>query len=230
MTTTDRHETPTADRSCDGHPTDRSSDGHPTDRSSDGHPDGYTADRSFAGLTAARVSTPNGSPASGTTTPGTSDRDATNAARYVPPVARMDRWSQVAIRWLAEHGVSLLGSRVLTVLGRSSGEPRRVVVNLMELDGERYLVSPRGNTQWVRNVRAAGIATLSLGRRDEEVVLTELPVAERAPVLRVYLDRWGWEVGRFVEGLTKDSTDAELAAAAPGFPVLRVTPAPTPTP
>ena len=95
----------------------------------------------------------------------------------------------------------------------------------MTLDGERYLVSPRGNTQWVRNVRAAGGGELALGRRTEEVVLTELPAGERAPVLRVYLDRWGWEVGRFVEGLTKDSTDAELEAAAPGFPVLRVTPA-----
>ena len=154
------------------------------------------------------------------------NRNASDPTRYVPPVARMDRWSQVAIRWLAERGVSVMGSRVLVVPGRKSGTPRRVVVNLMPLDGERYLVSPRGNTQWVRNVRAAGGGELGLGRRTEQVVLTELPVEERAPVLRVYLDRWGWEVGRFVEGLTKDSTDAELEAAAPGFPVLRVTPAP----
>jgi hypothetical protein len=51
----------------------------------------------------------------------------------------------------------------------------------------------------------------------------EVPVGDRGPVLRVYLQRWGWEVGRFVEGLSKRSTDAELAAAAPGMPVFRVT-------
>ena len=147
----------------------------------------------------------------------------TDPRRYVPPGGRMDRWSAAVVRWLTERGVSLLGSRVLTVRGRRTGERRRVVVNLLDLDGERYLVAPRGNTQWVRNARAAGGGELALGRRTERVVLTELPVEERAPVLRVYLDRWGWEVGRFVEGLTKDSTDAELAAAAPGFPVLRVT-------
>lgn len=148
---------------------------------------------------------------------------ASDPRRYVAPNGRMDRWFQVAVRWLTERGVSLMGSRVLTVPGRRTGEPRTVVVNLLVLDGERFLVAPRGNTQWVRNARAAGGGELALGRRTERVVLTELPVAERGPVLRVYLDRWGWEVGRFVEGLTKDSTDAELAAAAPGFPVLRVT-------
>lgn len=150
-------------------------------------------------------------------------KPSSDPRRYVPPTARMDRWSQVAVRWLTERGISLLGSRVLTVRGRRTGEPRRVVVNLLELDGERYLVSPRGNTEWVRNVRAAGGGELAVGRRTESVLLTELPVEERAPVLRVYLDRWGWEVGRFVEGLTKDSSDAELRRAAPGFPVLRVT-------
>lgn len=152
-------------------------------------------------------------------------RPAADPARYVPPGGRMDRWSQVATRWLAEHGVSVAGSRVLTVTGRRSGTPRRVVVNLLPLDGARYLVAPRGNTQWVRNARAAGGGTLSLGRRTEGVVLTEVPVDERAPVLRVYLDRWGWEVGRFVEGLSRRSSDAELEAAAAGFPVFRVTPA-----
>lgn len=150
---------------------------------------------------------------------------ASDPTRYVRPGARVDRWTQVAVRWLTERGISLMGSRVLTVRGRRSGHPRQVVVNLLTLDGERYLVSPRGNTEWVRNVRAAGTADLALGRRTEHVSLAELPLAERAPVLRVYLDRWGWEVGRFVDGLTKDSTDAELEAAAPGFPVLRVTPA-----
>ncbi|MBM6401244.1 nitroreductase family deazaflavin-dependent oxidoreductase [Phycicoccus sonneratiae] len=144
------------------------------------------------------------------------------AARYVRPTDRMDAWFNAAVRWLTEHGVSLLGSRVLTVRGRRSGLPRSTPVNLLTRGDERFLVAPRGNTEWVRNVRAAGEAELRVGRRVERVRLVEVPVAERPAVIRVYLERWGWEVGRFVEGLTKDSTDAELAAAAPGFPVFRV--------
>jgi deazaflavin-dependent oxidoreductase (nitroreductase family) len=142
--------------------------------------------------------------------------------RYIAPGGRMDAWSAAAVRWLTDHGISLMGSRVLTVRGRTSGEPRSNPVNLLELDGERYLVAPRGNTQWVRNARAAGAGQLRLGQRIEQVELVELPAGERVPVLRVYLDKWGWEVGRFVEGLSKKSTDAEIAAVAPGMPVFRV--------
>jgi deazaflavin-dependent oxidoreductase (nitroreductase family) len=108
------------------------------------------------------------------------------------------------------------------VRGRKTGAPQSVPVNLLPLDGERYLVAPRGNTQWVRNARAAGEVELRVGRRVERVRLVEVPAADRVPVLRVYLQRWGWEVGRFVEGLTRKSTDAELAAAAPGMPVFRL--------
>jgi deazaflavin-dependent oxidoreductase (nitroreductase family) len=126
------------------------------------------------------------------------------------------------VRWLTAHGISLYGSRVLVLRGRKSGEPRSTPVNLLELDGERYLVAPRGNTQWVRNARAAGVGELQLGRRTEAVELVELPADQRVPVLRVYLTKWGWEVGRFVEGLSKKSTDAEIAAVAPGMPVFHV--------
>jgi hypothetical protein len=97
-----------------------------------------------------------------------------------------------------------------------------VPVNLLTLNGARYLVAPRGHTQWVRNARAAGAAQLRVGRRVEQVRLVEVPEDQRVPVLRIYLKRWGWEVGRFVEGLSKHSTDAELAAAAPGMPVFQV--------
>jgi deazaflavin-dependent oxidoreductase (nitroreductase family) len=144
--------------------------------------------------------------------------------RYVAPRGA-DRRFNAAVAWLTDHGVSLFGSRVLTVPGRRTGELRSTPVNLLELDGTKYLVAPRGNTQWVRNVRAAGGASLRVGRRVEQVVLTELPVGERLPVIRVYLKRWGWEVGRFVEGLTKDSSDADVLAVAPGMPVFRVEPA-----
>ena len=143
--------------------------------------------------------------------------------RYIPPAGRADAAFSTAVAWLTDHGVSLLGSRVLTVRGRRTGTPQRVPVNLLVLDGERYLVAPRGNTQWVRNIRVAGEAELRVGRRTERVTVLELPATARGPVLRVYLRRWGWEVGRFVEGLSAMSTDAEVAQAAPGIPVFRVT-------
>ncbi len=145
------------------------------------------------------------------------------ATRYVPPAGRLDEAFQVAVSWLTDHGISLMGSRVLSVRGRKSGALQRVPVNLLVLDGARYLVSPRGNTQWVRNVRVAGTVQLRVGRRTEQVTPVELPADERVAVLRVYLRRWGWEVGRFVEGLSGTSTDAELAEAAPGIPVFRLT-------
>lgn len=143
--------------------------------------------------------------------------------RYLPPTSGMDRAFTIAVAWLTDHGVSLLGSRVLTVRGRRTGALQRVPVNLLTLGDERYLVAVRGNTQWVRNVRVAGEAELRVGRRTERVTMEELPVSERVPVIRVYLKRWGWEVGRFIEGLTKDSDETTIAAAAPGFPVFRVT-------
>jgi hypothetical protein len=98
-------------------------------------------------------------------------------------------------------------------------------VNLLRHDGEHYLVAPRGRTEWVRNVRAAdGAAELALGRRVERVTLVEVPVADRVPVIRAYVDAWYWEVGRFVEGLDRSSSDADVLAVAPGMPVFRVTP------
>ena len=134
----------------------------------------------------------------------------------------MDRATRKVVSGITRMGISLLGSRVLYVRGRKSGEWRTTPVNLLKYEGERYLVAPRGNTQWVRNARAAGTGQLRLGQRIEQVELVELPAGDRVPVLRVYLQKWGWEVGRFVEGLSKKSTDAEIAAVAPGMPVFRV--------
>jgi len=142
--------------------------------------------------------------------------------RYIAPRNRIEVATGKAVAWLTRHGISLLGSRVLSVPGRKSGRMQQVPVNLLERDGRRYLVAIRGNTQWVRNARAAGGARLQVGRRVEEVRLRELPVEERVPVLRLYLARWGWEVGQFIEGLSKKSTDAELLAAAPGIPAFEV--------
>jgi deazaflavin-dependent oxidoreductase (nitroreductase family) len=128
------------------------------------------------------------------------------------------------IAWLTRRGVSVWGSRVLEVRGRTSGQPRRVPVNLLELDGRHYLVSPRGEGQWVRNVRAAGgrLATI-VGHRREEWVAEELHGADAVPVLRAYLKRWKFEVGVFFEGVSDASDDAEIEAAVPRHPVFVLT-------
>ena len=128
-----------------------------------------------------------------------------------PGVARMTRW-----------GLPLAGSRVLAVRGRTSGEWRTTPVNPLDLDGERYLVAPRGTTQWVRNLRVAGRGELRSGRRSEAFGAVELPAAEAVPVLRAYLRRWAWEVGAFFDGVGAGASDEELLAVAPKHPVFRL--------
>lgn len=130
-------------------------------------------------------------------------------------------WNRIMER-LARWGVSLRGSRQLAVRGRTSGEWRTVPVNPLDLDGRRYLVAPRGTTQWVRNLRAAGGGELRLGRRAEAFTADEVADADKVPVLREYVRRWKMEVGQFFEGVDESSSDEELAAIAPGFPVFVV--------
>ena len=127
-----------------------------------------------------------------------------------------------AVRRLTRMGVSVAGSRELRVRGRSSGEWRTTPVNVVTVGGDRYLVAPRGTTQWVRNIRAAGGGELRVGRRIEAFRSAELPDDAKAPVLREYLRRWGWEVGAFFEGVDKSASDADLARIAPDFPVFQV--------
>ena len=112
---------------------------------------------------------------------------------------------------------------MLEVRGRTSGEPRRNPVNLLTHAGQRYLVAPRGETQWVRNLRVAGRGVLILGRRHESFTATELTDADKRDVLRAYLKRWKAEVGVFFDGVDASSTDAELDRIAPRHPVFRVT-------
>jgi deazaflavin-dependent oxidoreductase (nitroreductase family) len=122
-------------------------------------------------------------------------------------------------------GFSVWGSRVLEVRGRSSGEPRRTPVNLLSLDGKRFLVAPRGETQWVRNLRAAGEGRLVLGRRSEPFKAEEVVSdAEKVPILRAYLARWKAEVGVFFDGVGPDSSEQELREIAAKHPVFRLGP------
>jgi deazaflavin-dependent oxidoreductase (nitroreductase family) len=143
--------------------------------------------------------------------------------RYLPPGWFTTNVFDRIVAGLTGLGVSVMGSRVLEVRGRTSGEPRRVPVNVLTLEGERYLVAPRGTTQWVRNLRAGGgEGTLLLGRRREPFAASELDDHEKPPVLRAYLKRWKVEVGVFFEGVDADASDEQLQRIAPGYPVFRL--------
>jgi len=141
--------------------------------------------------------------------------------RYIKPGKATMVFNWVVVR-LTRLGISVAGSRELRVRGRKTGQIRRVPVNVLKLDGERYLIAPRGHAQWVRNLRAAGEGELRVGRRTEPFTATELGDDEKLPMLREYLRRWAWEVKAFLGDLTVDSPDEDLRAAAPGFPVFRI--------
>jgi deazaflavin-dependent oxidoreductase (nitroreductase family) len=123
---------------------------------------------------------------------------------------------------LTGAGVSVAGSRVLEVKGRSSGAWRRTPVNLLPFEGADYLISPRGQTQWVRNIRVSGGGRLRLGRRVDEFSAEEVTGELRIALLRAYLKRWAWEVSQFFDGVNAESSDDELRRIAADHPVFRV--------
>jgi deazaflavin-dependent oxidoreductase (nitroreductase family) len=130
------------------------------------------------------------------------------------------RAANTLIRWLAEAGISIAGTRALRVRGRKTGRLRGVVINVLTVDDLDYLVSPRGTTQWVRNVRAAGEVEMGPRWRTRRVRAIEVDDAAKPELLRPYLDRWFWEVKGHIAGLTPDSSDEQLGAAAPSIPIF----------
>lgn len=127
---------------------------------------------------------------------------------------------------LTRAGISIWGSRVLRVKGRKSGEWRSAPVNLLTYEGQRYLVAPRGLTQWVRNIRMAGGGELMLGKKAEPFKAFEIADAEKIPILRAYLKRWKAKVGMFFSGVSADSPEEAVRRIAPDHPVFRVEAAP----
>ena len=147
------------------------------------------------------------------------------AARYVKPDWFTKNVFNRAVAVFTRLGVSVWGSRILRVRGRTSGEWRSSPVNLLTYEGRRYLVAPRGNTQWVRNIRVSGGGLLVLGARAEQFRAAEIGDQEKLPIIRSYLKRWKFEVGMFFDGVGPDSPESELRRIAPDHPVFRVDPA-----
>jgi deazaflavin-dependent oxidoreductase (nitroreductase family) len=145
------------------------------------------------------------------------------STRYDEP-GQAAQIGNTVIRWLAELGISIAGTTALRVRGRKSGKQRGVVINLLTVDSVDYVVSPRGNTQWARNVRAAGVVEIGPRWHRATTGIAELSDAAKPEILRRYLARWYWQVKDYVAGLTPESTDEQLLAAAPSIPVFRLTP------
>lgn len=146
--------------------------------------------------------------------------------RYVVPASplgrKMNAMFNGTVATLTRRGFSVWGSRVLYVRGRKSGEWRSNPVNVLTHEGRRYLVAPRGQTQWVRNLRVAGGGELRVGKKVEKFTATELSDEQKPEILRAYLKRWKMEVGVFFDGVNADAPDVKLLEIAPGYPIFRV--------
>jgi deazaflavin-dependent oxidoreductase (nitroreductase family) len=127
---------------------------------------------------------------------------------------------------LLRAGVKMGTASLLTVRGRKTGQPHTVPVLLVEQGGQRWLVAPYGEVQWVRNIRAAGTATLTRGRRSEAIRVTELSAREAALVLKQYLRVQHAADIRSYFDATKDSPIEAFEREAARHPVFAITAVP----
>src|SRR5438128_6653326 len=118
-------------------------------------------------------------------------------------------------------GISFNGSTLITVPGRKSGRPRSTPITMIEFEGQRYVQSPFGSVDWVRNLRAAGKATLSWGRRHETVLATELTPEQAAPVIKSMLAHAPKMIREYFD-VTSESSLEEVARDAPNHAVFLV--------
>jgi deazaflavin-dependent oxidoreductase (nitroreductase family) len=134
---------------------------------------------------------------------------------YRPPGWFTKNIFNEVVAGLTKLGISVWGSRILEVKGRTTGQARRTPVNLLRFESQEYLVSARGEGQWVRNLRADdGLLDLLVGRRREHYSAIEVPDEQKVPILRAYLKRWKAEVGVFFDGVGPESSDEAISAIA----------------
>jgi deazaflavin-dependent oxidoreductase (nitroreductase family) len=146
--------------------------------------------------------------------------ETTHAPSFVPVLNPM-------IRQLLRIGLPMGPNVLLTVRGRKSGAAHTFPVALLELDGRRYVQGTFGETNWVRNLRAAGSATITKGRGHEEVDAIEIPPDDAAPILRDALAPFlrrrtvGPLVGRFF-GFADATTLDDYRIAAARHPMFEL--------
>ncbi|HEU5198693.1 MAG TPA: nitroreductase family deazaflavin-dependent oxidoreductase [Ktedonobacterales bacterium] len=131
------------------------------------------------------------------------------------------RLSNKLIEFLLRAGVKIGPMVLLTVRGRKSGQPRTTPVALGERNGQRVLVGTFGNVNWVRNLRAAGEATLTRRRRSEEITVRELPPEEAAVALKEILPTAPNFIKAYFD-VTPDAPLEEFIQEAPRHPIFEV--------
>jgi deazaflavin-dependent oxidoreductase (nitroreductase family) len=134
---------------------------------------------------------------------------------------KLNQWSNHAIGWLASMGIGPSRMVMLETRGRSSGRPRTTAVNEVTLDGLRYLVSTRGEAEWVRNVRVANSQATIVRRGRKPIRLEEVPVEQRAPIIQAYLKENISQVRAFF-AIGPDAPLEEFQHIAPQHPVFQI--------
>ncbi len=112
---------------------------------------------------------------------------------------------------------------LLEVRGRKSGKIYSTPIDLLELGGKRFLVAPRGRTQWVRNAEAAGEVTLKKGSTRQRFRLRPLADAEKLEILKAYLDHFKREVQRYFP-VPAGSPPEAFRDLAPNYPAFELIP------
>ena len=120
-------------------------------------------------------------------------------------------------------GLGFSHNYLLEVRGRKTGKLHSTPVDLLELNGKRYLVAPRGRTQWVRNAEAAGEVTLKKGSTRRRFRLSPISDAEKPPILKAYLDTFKREVQTYFP-VPAGSPPDSFAAIAQNYPVFELLP------
>ena len=124
---------------------------------------------------------------------------------------------------LVSFGVGPGYMRLLQVKGRKTGRIFSTPVNLIEVNGRRYLVAARGDTAWSRNARVSGEVTLKRGSRAERCAVQLVPDSDRPPVLKAFLDKYASQVQRFFP-VSAGAPVESFREMAPGAPVFELRP------
>ena len=144
------------------------------------------------------------------------------AEKFYARPSGFTKWMNGVMGALGARGIGPTKMAKLEIKGRKSGVVRSVAVNLLTFDSQRYLVAPRGETEWVRNARAAGEAVIRRGK-PETVTLTEIPAGERPPIIQAYLRENAWATQREF-GVSTQAPINEFEAIADKHPVFKITP------